>query len=80
MKDTEVKNRKVGKKYLRFKREMGRLDFMNKSSTRGIFLSLVFLFSIVAITIHSDAYAEEIDVQSIALDETTIIELTNDIE
>lgn len=57
---------------------MDRLDFVSKSSTKGIFFSLIFLFSIVAIAIPSDAYAEEIDVKSIALEETTIIELTND--
>ncbi|MFQ5782112.1 MAG: biofilm-associated protein [Nitrosopumilus sp.] len=51
---------------------------MNKSSTRGVFLSVALLFSIVLITIPSIAYAEEINVKSFALEETTIIELTND--
>ncbi len=50
---------------------------MNKSSMRGIFLSIILLFSIVIILIPSNAYAEEINVKSVALEETTIIELTN---
>ena len=44
---------------------------------RGIFLSITLLLSIVIILIPSNAYAEEIDVKSLALEETTIIELTN---
>jgi hypothetical protein len=51
---------------------------MNKSSTRGIFLSITLLFSIVLIAIPSNVYAEEINVKSFALEETTIIEFTND--
>ena len=80
MKDTEVRNRNGTRKHLRFKREMGSLDFMSESSTRGIFLSMALLFSIAIIAIPSDVHAEEIDVQSIALEETTIIELTNDLD
>jgi len=49
---------------------------MSRSSTRGIILSIVLLFSITLISIPS--YAEEINVKSIALDETTVMELTND--
>ena len=52
-------------------------NYMNKSSVRGIFLSITLLFFIVIILIPSNAYAEEIDVKSVALEETTIIELTN---
>ena len=52
-------------------------NYMNKSSVRGIFLSITLLFSIVIILIPSNAYAEGIDVKSVALEETTIIELTN---
>jgi len=44
---------------------------------RGIFLSVILLFSLVIILIPSNAYAEEINVKSVALEETTIIELTN---
>jgi len=51
---------------------------MIRTSTRGIFLSIVVLFSIFLILIPSNAYAEELDVQSIGLDETTIITLTNE--
>ena len=50
---------------------------MNRSSTRGIFLAVALLFSIVLI-IFPNAYAEEITVTSIALDETSVMELTND--
>jgi len=51
---------------------------MNKSSTRGIFLSITLLFSIVLIVIPLNVYAEEINVKSFAFEETTIIEFTND--
>jgi len=51
---------------------------MNKSSTRGIFLSIILLFSIVVILIPSNVYAEEINVKSFSFEETTIIEFTND--
>jgi len=51
---------------------------MNKSSTRGIFLSITLLFSLVLIVIPSNAYAEEINVKSFAFEETAIIEFTND--
>ncbi len=51
---------------------------MYRSSTRGIFLSIALLFSIILITCPSDAHGEEITVKSIALEETTILELTND--
>ena len=51
---------------------------MNKSSTRGIFLSITLLFSIVLVAIPLNAYAEEINVKSFAFEETTIIEVTND--
>ena len=57
---------------------MGDLEFMNESSMRGIFLSVALLFLITVLAI--PAYAEEIDVKSIALEETTIIELTNDLD
>ena len=57
---------------------MESFNYMSRSSTRGIFLSIVLLFSITLIIFPSNAYAEEITVKSIALDETTILELTND--
>ena len=52
------------------------LTNMNKSWMKGIFFSIVLLFSISLITIAPTAYAE-IEVKSFALDETTIMELTN---
>ena len=51
---------------------------MNKSSTGGIFLSIALLLSISLLTIPSNAHGEEINVKSIALEETTLLELTND--
>ena len=50
---------------------------MNRSSTRGIFLATALLFSIALITLPSNVYAEEITVTSIALEETSVLELTN---
>jgi len=57
---------------------MIRLNYMSKSSMRGIFLSITLLFSIVLIVIPLNVYAEEINVKSFAFEETTIIEFTND--
>jgi len=51
---------------------------MNRSSTRGIFLSIAVLFSIAIMVFPSIAYGEEIVVNSIALEETSVLELTND--
>lgn len=45
---------------------------------RGIFLSIAVLFSIVLIVFPSSAHGEEIIVNSIALEETSVLELTND--
>jgi len=56
---------------------MGNLNYMNKSSTRGIFLSIILLFSMVLVVIPLNVYAEEINVKSFAFEETTIIEFTN---
>ncbi len=57
---------------------MASLNYMNKSSMRGICLSITLLFSIVLVAIPSNVYAEEINVKSFAFEETTIIEFTND--
>ena len=54
------------------------LNNMSRSSTRGIFLSVVLLFSFVLITLPSNVYGEEISITSIALEETSLLELTND--
>jgi hypothetical protein len=51
---------------------------MNRSSTRGIFLSIALLFSIVLISFPSNVYGEEVSITSIALEETTLLELTNE--
>ncbi|MDB2445908.1 biofilm-associated protein [Nitrosopumilus sp.] len=51
---------------------------MKKSSKRGIFLSVIILFSISLILTPLNGFAEEIDVKSVGLDKTTIITLTND--
>jgi len=56
---------------------MASLNYMNKSSMRGVFLSITLLFSIVLIIITPNVYAEEINVKSFAFEETTIIEFTN---
>ena len=50
---------------------------MNQFSTRGIFVSIVLLFSLVIISFPSNAYGEEISVTSIAFEETSILELIN---
>lgn len=51
---------------------------MNRSSMRGIFLSIAVLFSMWIIALPSIAYGEEIIVNSIALEETSVLELKND--
>jgi len=57
---------------------MKRLENMSKSSTRGVFLSLVLLCLTVAVIIPINAYAaEEVNVKSFSFEETTIIEFTN---
>jgi len=52
-------------------------EIMNKFTTKGIFLSMVLLFSLVIITIPINSYAEEVNVKSFSLDETTIIQVEN---
>jgi hypothetical protein len=69
-----MKNTKLEKE---FKLEMEKMNIMNKSSKRGIVLAIVVLFSISLILIPSNAYAEEINVESVGLDKTTIMTLTN---
>ena len=59
---------------------MTSFNIMNKSSLRGVFLSIVLLFSITLVLIPSNAYADEISVESIGLEETVIIEFTNDLD
>ena len=61
-----------------FNPNMKKTTDMKKSSKRGIFLSVVVLFSISLILTPLNGYAEEIDVKSVGVDKTTIITLTND--
>jgi len=57
---------------------MKQLEHMNKSSARGVFLSLVVLCLTIAIIIPINAYAAEtIDATSFSFEETTIIEFIN---
>ena len=51
---------------------------MNKSLDNRILLSISILFSIILFSIPSLVHAEEINVKSFALEETTIMEVTND--
>ena len=57
---------------------MKKIFNMNKLSNRNIFLSVIILFSISIVLIPSNGYAEEINVKSIGLEETTIITITNE--
>lgn len=47
---------------------------------RGIFLSIVLLFSITLISIPDNVYGEEVNANSVGLEETTIIEFTNELD
>src|SRR3989338_8835544 len=77
MKNTLITNTKAVKYPLRFNLEMKQFEHM-KSSTRGVFLSLVLLCLTVAIIIPINAYATEIiTAKSFSFEETTIIEFTN---
>ena len=57
---------------------MSNLRNMNNSLNKTIFLSLTILCSLILISIPSDVFADEIDVQSFALEETTIMKVTNE--
>ena len=70
-----MKNTKVKKG---FKLEIKKTNIMNKSSKRGIFLAIGILFSISLLLIPSNGYAEEINVESVGVEKTAIITLTND--
>ncbi len=54
------------------------LNNMSRSSTRGIFLTSILLFSLVVITLPSNVYGEDVSITNIALEETSLLELTND--
>ena len=58
---------------------MKKVLVMNKSSMRGIFLSLILIFTLSVISIPINGYAEgEISVKSVAFEKSTIIEFTNE--
>ena len=79
MKNTQTKNSKVKKYSLRFNLEMRQIVPMNKSSMRGIFLSLILIFALSVIAIPINAYAaDEIIVKSVAFEKSIIMEFTND--
>ena len=50
---------------------------MKKFMTKGILISSVALFSIILIIIPSNVYAENIDIKSFSLEETAILQVTN---
>ena len=50
---------------------------MNRSSARGIILSFALLFSAIVILFPSNVYADEVSITNVALEETSILELTN---
>ena len=57
---------------------MKKMANMKKSVTSSIALSVIILFSVSIIFMPSNGYAEEINVKSIGLEETTIITITNE--
>ena len=70
-----MKNSKLNKK---INSNMKKTINMKKFSKRGIFFSVIVLFSASLILTPLNGYAEEIDVKSVGLDKTTIITFTND--
>ncbi len=56
---------------------MGSQNSMHKFWIKGIFISNILLLSLVFTIIPSETYAEEVNVTSVALDETAIIKVTN---
>jgi hypothetical protein len=69
-----MKNSKLKKG---FKLNIRKTTNMKKSSKRGIFLSIIVLFSISLILTPVNGYAEEINVKSTGVDKTSIITFTN---
>jgi hypothetical protein len=58
---------------------MKKILSMNRSSMRGIFLSLILIFTLAVISIPIESYAvDEVIVKSIAFEKSTIIEVTNE--
>ena len=61
-----------------FKFNIKKVNTMYEFYKKGIFLATIILFSISLAINPSNAYAEEINVESVGIDKTTIITLTND--
>ena len=59
---------------------MKKITDMKKFSKRGIYLSTIILFSIFLVLIPIDVYANEVDVKTVGLEETSIITITNNSE
>jgi len=66
--NTKLKNRE---------QEKNEESKMKKFMARGIVISSVVLFSIILIIIPSNVYAEKIDIKSFSLEETAILQITN---
>ncbi len=78
MKITQIKNSKVKKYPSRFNLEMRQMGLMNKSSKRGIFLSVILIFALSVISIPINAYAaDDIIVKSVAFEKSIIMDFTN---
>jgi hypothetical protein len=76
MEEQIMKNNKIKKYEIELIKRIS-VGNMNKPSNRQISISSIVLFSIFVILIPSEAYADEINVVSIGLDETAIITATN---
>jgi hypothetical protein len=78
MKNTQIKNPKVKKYPLRFNLEMRQMGLMNKSSMRGIFLSVILISALSVMSIPINAYAaDDIIVKSVAFEKSIIMDFTN---
>ena len=54
------------------------LEYMNRSSKRGIFLSSVLLIALIIMVNPTNVFADDINIKNITLEETTILEVTNE--
>jgi hypothetical protein len=77
MEEQIMKNKKIKKYERELTKRRTNIGNMNKPSNRQISISSIVLFSIFIILIPSEAYADEINVVSIGLDETALITATN---
>jgi hypothetical protein len=74
-KDEKINMKKYEKELS--KRRVVKVQNMNKSINKETHISIIILFSISLFLIPSEVYADEINVASVGLDETTIITATN---